>query len=218
MRSLKSNKNTKQTPRRNRNRNITSQVKKVLMSTAEKKRVDNAIWFSAPDAAISTTGFITDLGFSSVSQGTGQYQRVGLSIQPKVIHFNGTFYVAPAFDGQNVLRLIFFRWNLNEDDSYPGLGSILFNGAYGGANTTSTYSWLDLTAYTILYDTTLTVQSSGKAVQDVHVHLPITWDLTYRFGTTHPVKGNVFMLALSDSNATPHPVFVWSSSCEFVDI
>lgn len=194
------------------NRNLKAlmdtRAKRVVNRMAEKK------WYTSHTAVdISQTGNIDWL--SQIPQGDTDLTRDGDQCRLTSLSFKGNL-IAASTDGTNTVRIIIFKWNDNNIVSAPDLDDILTAtgtgevplGMYQQDNVRSK-------RFNILYD-------KLYSLDDFHPQTIINTKIKMRSpinfnggGTTG--RGHIYLLYVSNSNATPHPTLNYAFKFVFTD-
>lgn len=179
--------------------------------TAEKK------WWASyfTGSSASTTPLIYQVTYPTI--GTGPLNRIGQKIHITSFQYRMQAYLASTGDDFNVCRVIWFWWKdggvvptydqiLDYDYSYAVQGA-LYERSYG-------------TSYKVLSDKTFVLGSQYRASPQVKAWKGrIKWPYkeVNLDSTQNNKDGNLFLMIMSDSSATPHPAMSLSWRFNFVD-
>lgn len=215
------------------NRRQKREVKLMLSKEIEHKS------FSGSTGAIGITTAGSVALVSNITQGVGRNSRVGDEVNIKEINFMfnvevGATGLIAAADTYNNVRIILFKWKMDDGAGLPTTNSIL-ESAGGNPGTLRPYNFDDRHQYHICFDKTITVFNSpiwnGAAVSwqngvNAHYQSPkpvrirgkklgsskINFDLNAVVGT-----GNYYFLFISDSAFTPNPTLTLESQIIYTD-
>lgn len=212
------------------------QVKRLVEADVETKHYQDGI---AP-FAVSNSGAI--IALSNMPQNTSAAGRIGDSVNLKSMDFNfdciasqGTLGTWLAGDAYNNLRVILFRWHENSVSSSPSVSSIL-NTTLGSYTYLAPYNLDNMEAgmFSIMYDRTFILENTPYwngsttlfASGQSSIHNVINKKIYGRAlgrkkinynGSALTGTGNIFMLVVSDSAATPHPYAQYAYSINYTD-
>lgn len=202
--------------RRRKQRNLRRQVKlirqKIYMDS--DNRWKDTWWTSQSMPASALILDILDLG--SIIQGDNIDQRAGNRIVLKNIYISFNFLGSDAY---NNMRIILFTVPCSQAGTLPTVDQILAQVTtlpIALPSVQSPYTKNSTLEFKILFDHKFSLQRQAAGA----VHPPNHWKtlrmnfkngghpVHYETGTaTAPVKGNIYMLFISDSQAPPHPNF-----------
>lgn len=187
-------------------------VKRQLAQNIELKHLSN----NPGIVGVSDIANINSVGLPVV--GSGFNQRIGDSIKLKSFNFKYTIYLS---DPSNVMRIIVFQWKNNSGISgTPTVQYIL--------QQPTPYGWLSQhnqdtkQNYKILYDRTHTMQNGGplQITRSVNINRFATTNIQFISDVAtqnNCIKGEIYLLLISDSNVVIHPTFVWRSQMRYTD-
>lgn len=188
---------------------IRSIARKELMKE-EKKNTELKYYDQALTSnAISSSGTIFAL--SNMGQGNSNDKRLGQQINPKSILMRFDLF---ASDSTNSIRLILFKWF---DQASPSIATVLEN------TTWPTLSPLNLTnsrrSIKVIYDNLVSTSISTEITERVgKVYRKLAGKMNWADGTSgSPMGGQLYLLAVSDSSAAPHPSLDFLSRLRFAD-
>lgn len=215
-----------------------TKVQKKEVKSIIARRIEHKAFFAKQDAlAVTTTGVVFSI--SDVPQGQSQGTRVGdqLDVQNILINYDvevGATGLIAGADQYNSVRIIVFKWKVDDGAQVPSMSNILQSTSSGVA-VNRLYNWDDRELYSIVYDKTHTVFNTpiwnGSAV---------TWQSGYNahynnskpklfYGTRIAGKkiyydlngvvgeGKYYVLAVSDSAFTPNPTMSFSARLTYTD-
>ena len=201
--------------------NRISNLSKRLYLNADDRWKDT--WWQAQSVpSLATILDIADLG--SIAQGDNIDQRAGNKIAIKSLYLSFNILASDAY---NNMRFIIFTIPCNNSGTLPTLDQIL-----AGVNTVpialpsvhSPYKKNSTLEFKIHKDMSFTLQrQQAGAVRPQNKVLTFTMKFNgightvhYETGTaTPPIKGNLYLLAISDSQAGPHPTFTCYSRLNY---
>lgn len=161
-----------------------------------------------------STGSVVRL--TGIAQGDDSVdQRVGRSIQLNKLTCNFHLNVA---DTHNTVRIILFIW---KDESNPSVSQVLTTALQTSAPYLATYSEINSKQFTVIYDRMLTVdtddpQKVGRYTKYWKKGHSIQYSGTG--DTSLAVKGDVYLLQITDSVAIVHPQLSFAYKLEYTDI
>lgn len=187
-------------------------VRYAMKAISERKNVD-----SSQNASIDTVGSILSLGLDGLPQGTTMNNRLGNEITLKSVHIRGTVFPGEA---TNTVRLLLVQW-LSETASLTVVNNVLFNNATAGFDVYSMYAKEYSGKFNILWDRSFAV-SNAAAPNIIYNHIVNRKMIkTIRYNSqvvgNLVTKGALFLIALSDSAAFPHPTISFSTRITFTD-
>lgn len=208
-----SNKRTKRTRRNNKkNKNLATRVKdqilQSLKSKLELKFWDQYIAFSdVLYGAVTAGGYIFNMGLSGMAQGVNVSNRIGQQIELKRLQIKGEIGMQSGLtvDAFNKVRLIAFYWKPG-DTSIPLVSDILYNAIVGGAEVNSQYNLGRKDTYQIIWDQSFMVSSAGQMGKSLSKTLVLKKSLRYVTSGNILNSDTLYILAISDSNVSPHPI------------
>lgn len=164
---------------------------------------------------ISDAGTVYDI--TPVNQGTGDTQRIGDEIKVNAIQIR---FQAIAGDTTNYLRIIVFQWIPN-DAAVPAIGNIL--NSQGGSVPYITAFYNNDTLgnnYIVLCDKVYSLSQNGSnyAIQR-NMYCPMKYakkKVQFDAATTQGQQ-KFYVLAVSDSTASPHLSFAFISRMTYTD-
>lgn len=141
---------------------------------------------------------------NSLTQGTGNGNRIGDSVRLKSLRFD---YIAAAGDATNVLRMIIVT--PRKKDIGSSFGAIIQNVLYG---TRAVYKPIDTDLYTVLYDKMTYAQLLASGTTPTYSSTPMYFkgyinlrDVEINYDTSGNPNRDVFVILISDSVAISHP-------------
>lgn len=184
-------------------RPIPDQVKKYVKTQVsrklETKVLDDVSNFIQPDYA-----GIADELWVKVTQGSGNGQREGNTLQPVGLEFRGNLALA---DTTNLFRLVLFTWQ----ESTTPTASQIFQGT-GTANVlTDPIEWSTRGVLTLHYDKVFTLGPASSNIRHIQFYIPgykIPKPIYETGGGV--VKNKLFLWCFSDSGAAGHPGMAYS--------
>jgi hypothetical protein len=181
-----------------------------------------------------TTGTFVDL--STIGQGVTRDDRVGDRLVLKKLDWRckivaSTGGLLASADAYDTVRVILFRWWDDTAVNTPLLGNILKQGASGTDYTVASLNKDDAEQYTLLSDdcyvvyNTTVYNGSALAVEPGPGHVAFVKKTIVPGGDKHVTYvnnantgvGHVFMLVVSDSAFTPHPIISYAMLLEYTD-
>lgn len=193
------------------NRSQALQVQRMISRSQEKKWAEPGI----VTEAISIAGTVSSL--MNITQGTGQNNRVGDDIRPKMIKLRLDCTIA---DATNVVRFIVFRWKENDQFVAPVTTSILDNGLSGAPDIWSFYNKDTSQSYEIIYDT-LFCGAGGSSASNLRQfrvkNIPLKGKVKFYSDASTNGSNKLYALRISDSAAVSHPTLSWLAEVTFTD-
>jgi len=188
-----------------------TQVKKIVSNIVEHKHFERGI----PNQSVSNVATITSM--TNVTQGDTDSTRTGTQIVPVRIHFKGRIVYA---DSTQVLRILIFVWNNNDEFQVPDADNILGPGPTGPIDCWSFYNTEQSDSYRMLYDHTF-VGSAGTSdsrnPEWFEVKRKLYGKMKFNDNTTNFGSKKVYCLMISDSSSITHPYVYWNNQLEFTD-
>lgn len=201
-------------------------VKGRKLNKRQKRQVKNMIgrniehkykYFDVSATSIDANGVLTS-SWTQISQGVQTANRVGDEIMIKQINVNASFIVG---DTTNFMRMIIFRWHLDNNVTSPAQGDIIQNTASNVFSSPINQNSVEEKKITIVKDIYFPMSATGSNAAK-----------TFRFklfgrrlgpkkvyfnpaGTTG--FGHVYALFLSDSVAATHPTAAISTETIYTD-
>lgn len=195
-------------------------VKRLIGEEVELKYHSKVLY----SGVVPSNGAGTNSSICDVAQGQTDTTRVGDALTLKSLEFRYTVRCAGVTpDFFNFVRVIVFQWNQNTVPTAPDIMDQVITTDYE-----SFYNHDNRSIYKIMYDRTHFLSGAGPA----GVVNPQTSNFAhgvvkfmYRFprkrvnfiaATTTPIHG-LYMIALSDSTASPQPTLVMNSKITYSD-
>lgn len=203
-------------PRNTLNVSQKKTVKRMINSTLNRRIEDKHI--SSNSGIVSVTDVPAVYGGVLPIVGSDVNQRIGDKIRLTAFLFKYTIYLS---DPSNVMRIIVFQWKNNSFlTGTPTASNIL--------QVTTPYPWLsqlnqDLKAQMhVLYDKTHTMQNGGplQITRSVNIRKFGVRNLEFLSGVAtvnNTVRGEIYVLLVSDSSLTTHPTFIWRYMIKYQD-
>jgi hypothetical protein len=191
-------------------------IARSMVQHAELKYLDLTTF----DANITGGGTVYVL--SNVPQGPTQSQRIGDFIQPVRWRVNVTVYQSNA-DVVATIRLIWFRWiPLNTSTPTPTIANILeapsSSQCYSQLNFQLQDNYQILSDWVIGMSGTATAPTNSSAFTRFNMKIPLKTNkvIEFNLGTQYGT-GQLFLLAISDSSASPYPQLNLNSRLYYED-
>lgn len=166
----------------------------------------------AGGSGIDNNGLIYDL--SPVPQGLGDSSRVGDKITP---HSLKVTLQAGLADTTNMLRLVFFRWKPSSIAVAPTIAGIFSAGPGSVWAPTANYNHDQRGNFVVLYDKLFNLSAGAKPNPLIKRTIKLTTDkIDFISGSTNRLNG-IYMAAISDSGAVPHPDFIATFTFYYTD-
>ena len=190
-------------------------VKKVTQQQAERKDHVNA------DSSLEVSNAGLTLGvkcLSLVGVGNAAYEREGLKITPTYLQFR---YRVAGADSFNYLRVILIQYLEDDAVAAPTLIDVLQNTTPNGF--LQPYRRSAGNRVRLLYDKTHNMISGTNNYHQVRfVRMPLQKklkikQLIYNAGTSTAATGNIYLLAISDSQVSTHPTISYVSKMSYRD-
>lgn len=203
------------------NRRIQKISKRLYLNADDRWK--DTWWQTQSVTSLGTLWDIADLG--GIQQGDNTDQRAGNKIALKSLYLSFNFLASDAY---NNMRLILFTIPCNNAGTLPTTDQVL-----SGVNTVpialpsvhSPYKKNSTLEFKIIKDISWTMQrQQAGSVQPTNKVLTFTHKFRdgightvhYETGTaTPPIKGNLYLLMISDSQAGPHPTFICYSRLNY---
>lgn len=177
-----------------------------------KKYIEKEIEVKTKDitglSSVSTTGTIVELIGDNLTQGTGGSARVGSKIILRSIYLNMAVQIPVNGDHTNIVRVLIFQWKSN---TVPTIAQMLENSDY-----VSPYNYDNRQLYKIVYDKYFPLSYEGPASMMAKINLKnLNKTVVYSSGTA--TKNDVYMLMISDSGVTLHPIVQYDGRAYYYD-
>lgn len=174
------------------------EVKRIVGTAIESKYVDTAVLLSPSSSGV--------LQLVSVpSQGTQQGQRSSDTIKLQKMMMRLNF---ASSDTSNVMRIVVFRWNVDNLITTPSVSDVLYNLATVSPMAHYNYPNLEQNKFAILFDKTYALSEQGRPsvvlVHSLYGKKLGKKKLAFNAGAITG-KGQIYMLFISDSAGVPHP-------------
>jgi hypothetical protein len=157
---------------------------------------------------IGSSGTVYDI--SAISQGTSDSNRVGDSVTLDRLRLS---YAWAAGDTTNVCRLVVFQWNVQ---STPLISSVLL---YSSALLVP-YAMPAIDTqkeFKILYDRSDYISTSSPTIAGDIVEIKMPGKIQFQAGSSSSGTGKIYMIAVSDSSASPNPELAFQSTLYYYD-
>jgi hypothetical protein len=210
-----SNKNSK-----NLNKMVKILVLRTLRTQAEDKYLDQSIQFTDPTySEINAAGFVWNLNLESVGVGTSPVNRIGEKITVKNVTVCGEVGMVNGLtvDAFNKVRFILFIWKPGSNSS-PSVTDILYSYSLGGADVNAPYNPGSFGKSRILHDKSYVLSSSGQQGRSFKFDYTLNQNVRYDANAAYINANTIWLLAISDSNVTPHPILALNSRITFTDL
>lgn len=194
------------------NKKQKAQIGRMLSTKTELKTFD----FDAKSAqSIDTAGTIFSI--SEVPQGVTDITRVGDSLLPKRLEIR--MLQIGADTPSNTMRILLFRWKMNDASDTPGVSEI-FEGGYAGSYVFSPYNTHNRKRFEVLWDDTVVLNPNVASTTNTQ------WRTKYFKLAKKPIdyqysavtgQDKIFLLVISDSSAISHPTIQFISRMYFTD-
>lgn len=190
-------------------------MRKALYRNSEKKYLDIALQSTSVSLTPTTSGYFT---YTALSQGSGDTQRIGDSINVTSLHVKG--YTTRA-DTTNIVRLIVFLWKPLSSDIAPLAGSVIDSSTWS-ADPTQAYYNVDRRRkprqYKVLYDKTWYLDSDHTIIPFSFNYMPKTpIKINFASGSSTASDNQIYFQMMSDSAAASHPILLFSSRIYYTD-
>jgi len=183
---------------------ITSIVKSIEI---QKENSQTKKWLES-NVTSTATQTVTFNKVSTVGPGTGNAQRIGNKIHAKHISLRGTIILA---DTSNVVRVILFKWLMNDGSDAPGAAEILTETTDPQSNLVP----LKPSRFKVLKDQVFHLDTA-HIVRTFIWKIKLEYDLTFDPSTNTGI-GQLYYLILSDSGAVPNPAYDINTQLVYVD-
>lgn len=197
-------------------------IQKKIYQDSDNRWKDS--WWTSQ--SMPSTGLITDIALlGTIIQGDNINERAGNKITLKSLYLSFNFLASDAY---NNMRIILFSVPCSQAGTLPTIDQILASVstvpiALPGVH--SPYTKNSTLEFKIIFDKKFTLQrQQAGAVKPTSKWLTIRHKFKkngghpvhYETGTaTSPVKGNIYLLAVSDSQAPPHPSYTCYSRLNY---
>ena len=159
--------------------------------------------------AISNAGFMFTLT-SGLAQGDLTTERDGASIFAEYLMLR---YSVLAADSTQSFRVVVFRWLRT---GAPTVSQVLQD--ISTVPTLSAINMVNSKYIDILHDNTMNLVLSGSTgFQTIKKFIQIKKSIDWQPGTTSNEKGNIYLLAISDSAAVSHPTIKLFNRTRYMD-
>jgi hypothetical protein len=187
---------------------LKKEIRKVVKSTENQKQRNQTLkWFDGSLSGNLTTAS-TFAVWTNLSPGTGNLQRIGNKIHILGLSIRGSFVLG---DTTNVIRMLFFKWNMNNNSDTPSASEVLSETTDPMSNIVP----LKPSRFKILHDSFYQLDTS-HVVRTFHEEVKLDYDITYD-PTTNNGIGQVYSLLISDSAAVPHPTYDLNVQVRYID-
>lgn len=207
--------------KRNKNTFI-KKVKTAVNSFAERKWVDWSLYVANAnsDLSVSTTATLINTGMlKSIVNGTNEYSnRIGGEIKLKSIDIKLKCYMGLSTDFNNIVRVCIFQWR-NQSSTLTTTAPILYDWASASTGILSGYNPEQAGDFRVLLDKKYTLSQAGDSTK-VSRKLTNRLDKIIKFNriTGDVAKGEIFIIAVSDSSSSPNPNLGIDMRCSFTDV
>lgn len=201
-------------------KNFRRKVQNVILSTAEKK----TFIISAEDAAVSST--MSTFSLTPLAEGTDSDDREGNEVYPLYLSIHG--YMRGS-DSYNFMRLLLIQWFPDSLIDTPGAGEIFqstvdqHHQMFGPLNTLAVNK-----KFRVLWTKRIQLVNDATAIGELgrnkffNVNINCRKKLKYKkiiFDGTGTIdgRGKLYLLAVSDSTVTSHPLISMVSKLSFRD-
>lgn len=168
---------------------------------------------------------ITDAGqtwnLSGISEGDGMGQRDGQKILP--VSLTLRMKLAPG-DSSNHIRIAIVRWKENDGLSGCSIARLVQDDATYGMGTVNaplvpwTVDNQDGNRFTVLYDRHFQMNTTDANFETLTIKLgPRKFGAIHYSDGTTAQTGGLYLVTISDSSLTPHPVFNWTLDLEYIE-
>lgn len=213
----------------NRTRNDPNKrINRVIERRTEKKYVD-VDWRAPPTGSQVSVGNCTSISnvpviynVTAIGDGPDRFNRIGRKITLKSFRFKGSFYNGTSAlfssDLNNEIRILLLKCKRGFD-----VNTITALQLFTNAPSSYTRAMVNTDLFTVMYDKTkhcYVAAEDGNGLNRAYV--PAQYDFSvklrnmqvqYNAGTAStPSKGQLILVAISDSNVIPHVV---AGSCNF---
>lgn len=192
-------------------------LKKNILKAVKSLPEPKHHYSSKAETTISYTGGIDDL--CNPAQGGTSQEREGDRSLLKEIDIRGRVSTAAVSAGVNALRVIVFKWNVDNADTAPTLAHVLQNTYLGAA--TAPYAPVvvgqERKDIVILADRTFNLSYYGTPSISFHIKKKIGTRQYFNAGATTS-KGSVYIAYVSDDGASLYPSIGYVSQATFVDL
>jgi len=179
-----------------------SQLRKELLAMNQLK------WYTGLGTLNTISNSVGFLDCTTPTAGTGLNNRIGSKIHLEKFRFRGSFVNG---DPTNVIRLLIFRWLVDNTSDVPSSGEIFDQSSdpYSGITR------FDPNRFVVLYDELIQVDTYNP-IQVRDINLSIDKVATFSSGTTG--IGHIYVSMLSDSSAPAHPSATWDYQTVWRDL
>lgn len=182
-------------------------ARSVIKSMAEKK-----YWTINALNTIDFNGTVTRL--TAVPQGDTDLARDGDQLQLTSWQLRFAFVVGDAY---NIMRIIIFRWDMDDSEDTPTAPEILFNvGSTNSPLSSFNQDSIRQKQMRILYDKLVTIDTYNP-IKVFKIKKRNSSKISFSGGTTNGT-GHLYMLVVSDSGAVTHPAIAYDFKCNFIDL
>jgi hypothetical protein len=194
--------------KRSKNDKMKKEIQQVVKSTMNQKlRSQTVKWIDSNNASnVSNSAVFSKISTTVV--GTSNGNRIGNKIRTLSMSLRGTFNIA---DTTNVIRLVVFKWLMNDNSDTPSASEILTN----TADPQSNFVPLKPSRFKVLHDTVMHFDISHTVRTHTLAKKKLNYDITYD-GTSSGI-GQLYYMLLSDSGAPPHPAYILNVQVLYVD-
>lgn len=190
-----------------------AQLYKAIAKTEELKYWDTTSSGGGPENSTSS-GTLKDL--TLISQGTTSATRVGDKIMGKRLRIRGEVTSSGL---NNVVRIIVFRWMVDDTADAPQMNEILEPAQVGTAlSPYAPYNSSLRNRFQILYDKNIAVQATvGTLSKLVKIDLKLAkQQVNYQYGA-NTGQYHYYLAHISDDSVTSYPTIIWNCRLYFTD-
>lgn len=186
-----------------------SQVKQIIQQQSEKKRVD-----TAASSTVDFNGTVINLCDPAV--GDSNNQKTGIRITPTSTQAR---IAVTAADATNLMRIVIFRWLLDDTVTVP-TAAMIFENTGAVQAPLSPFASGNRERFNVLYDKLVSVSTNGPAVvswEDIITHSK-NKDTVFSSSGVTTGTGKLYCVFISDSGAATHPSITYYFRTNYLDL
>lgn len=203
------------------NKTFANKVNAVIKKTAEKKYVDWSLYKanSNSDLSCTSTGtLVNTTSIASIINGTGENKRIGDEIKLISLEVRGRVYMGASQDFNNITRIIILQWRQAQAE-LSTFWQIIQNFDVGSPTILSSYNPTWAGQFRILMDRRFNLSSAGASTISFRkVFHKLDKKIKFNSVSGQPIKDEIFIIAISDSGASPHPNLGLEMRVKFIDV
>jgi len=187
---------------------LDKEVRRVIKITKNLSLRSQTIKFVDAVANSTASNSVTFVKMSGISPGNTNGTRIGNKIHILELLYRATILLA---DTTNVVRLVAFKWNMNDNSDTPSAAEIFSQVSDPQSNIVP----LKPSRFKILRDDVFNFDVA-HVIRTHQVRLKLNYDMTFDPTTTGGI-GQLYLAIFSDSGAVPNPAYDINYQLQYVD-